>query len=448
MLLGSRSTVLVIVTVFGLLFSLLYASTVIANQHSDALFAILESKKAEASLFRLKNPEPVCFTLHDISPGDHPFLMDLIKQADSMADSPEPSYDNLTNRYDGFANGVDAADVLPIIREHQDKFNHTIEIVSIRQYADERHTYDCNFDYKGNQYYLDIKFQSLTALNERDGFVSIDITSDAKAGISDILTFNTFNNTAIWINHLESFVNLTLQTEMEEQQFTVSARIPPGKSWDYRLYIDHSRMEDTIYHYQIKESGKGTTLMSGDIGVRHYPPCMSQEIAKSLYSQSGVKMKYPAYLPQGDYRYVCGIHFSNSDLIQAYWNQTVANPLEDSFGESKDYTFINFAFHSDGLDSGIIQVIGGKTGILARDTDAQGRYDEIRNMNYYLDTQLVTIENLYDGSEYHAVAYRHNIFVEKDINILEVYDENGEYYFFRGKVPLSELVKMAESLRE
>jgi hypothetical protein len=174
---------------------------------------------------------------------------------------------------------------------------------------------------------------------------------------------------------------------------------------------------------------------------------MGQKIAKSLYSQSGIDMKFPAYLLEG-YQYICGIHFYNTVIIQTYWNRTVENPLEFEYGENKVLDFPNYAFHPEALDAGVIQVIAGKAEVFTPYTDAQGRYDDIKNKRYYLDQQFVEIDNLYDGKKYQAVAYRHNIYAEKDINILEMFDKDDqEFYFFKGEVPLSELVKMAESLK-
>lgn len=52
---GQSFAALIIVLVFGLLFSLLYVSTFVTSQDSDALYTTLETKKAEASLNKLKS---------------------------------------------------------------------------------------------------------------------------------------------------------------------------------------------------------------------------------------------------------------------------------------------------------------------------------------------------------------------------------------------------------
>jgi hypothetical protein len=443
--LEQRSAILIIVLVFGLLFALLYMSTFVAGQNSNSLNTILETKKAEASLSRLINPEPVCFTLENDSLGKYSFLSDLIKEADVEADLAPPTHFT-SNRYDGFATGVNATDILHLIRQYQDNFNHTTATINIRNYTDDTHTYDCNFTYKGNQYYINVKFQSLTVINNHDGFVPIYITSTNK-GMVNHLTYYTFNNTAVWTNNLNSFVTLTLETKIERQNFTVTTQIPPGKSWDYRLWPDLTSENNTVYHYEVQDNESSRPIANSNIIVKYYPKCMDQKIAKSLYSQSGVDMKFSAYLPEG-YQYICGIHFYNNVIIQAYWNKTVEDPLELEYGENKVLDFPNYAFHPEALDNGVIQIIAGKSGVFTSYTDAQERYDDIKNETNYLDQRLIEIDNVYDGNDYQAVGYRHNVNIEKDIYILEAYDkDNQEFYLLKGKVPLAELVRMAESLK-
>lgn len=61
---------------------------------------LFETKKAEASLNKLKSPEPVCFTLNDDAIGKYAFLTTLIKEADQTAIESLPA-NPLSNRYDG-----------------------------------------------------------------------------------------------------------------------------------------------------------------------------------------------------------------------------------------------------------------------------------------------------------------------------------------------------------
>lgn len=218
---AQRSTVAIIVLILVLLFSLLYLASFTPSQDSNALYTILEGKKANASLQRLKIPEPICFTLDDENIRKYAFLSALIREADGIASEPAPPSNTSSNRYDGFGMSLEAADTVPLIQEHHNKFNYTITAVTIRNYTDETHTFDCNFDYKDNQYYLNVRFQSLTAVNDNDGFVPIEITNDKRqTGISRFLMYYTFNNTAVWTNHLDSFVTLTLHKNRKAEFYS------------------------------------------------------------------------------------------------------------------------------------------------------------------------------------------------------------------------------------
>lgn len=79
---------------------------------------------------------------------------------------------------------------------------------------------------------------------------------------------------------------------------------------------------------------------------------------------------------------------------------------------------------------------------------AQDRLKELfsgDNSRYYLQPRIMEITHG-DDISVEAVAYQRNIYDWKDINILEVYDHSRlQGYFFKGKVPVEELVKMAQS---
>lgn len=431
-----------------MLFSLLASSSYVAEQNSNALFQELRTKKFEASIFRLKEPEPVCFMLDDNDLSNYPFLSKMIRDADEYTEqeiaSPSPLIDN--NRYIGLTANPNASDVLVLVKQYAEQLNHTESTDNIAGFEDERHSYSCNIGYNNKQYFLQLDFKSLTAINERRGFISISI-GPSMDKTSNFTTYYSFNNTAVWTDSLDSAAMVTLQTELDGTAETVSTTILPGSSWDYRLDPDYSKPQDTIYRYTI-DSGK--THASGDIVVKYYPQCMNQQVADSLYSQSHIDMKFPTYLPDG-YRYICGIHFYGDVIIQAYWNRTVQDPLSEQYRESDGdvYDFPNYAFGQDALDSGVVQIIAGKVASgFTSFTNAQDRFDDIRSERAYLDAQLIEVFNIHDGKRYGGVAYRHNVYAEKDINIVELFDkENGEFYFLRGKMPLRELVVMAESLK-
>ena len=469
---GWHSSILIVILVFGILLTFFYLTPFASKQHSNELYRVLASKKVDASLFRLINPETVCFSLQDKDLKQSSFISVMMEQADSSVS--DQLFRMQGNRYDGYGMPVNSTDVLPLIRTFENKFNHTIENVVIQGYHDEAHLYDCNFQYNDKQYYLRLEIRSLTALDNYNGFVPISLTSKGAVATvssarlsnatlnsfrnivnpSELNVFQSFNNTVIWTNNLRTehsilssgaspWVKLTLNgTGYEGQSVTISTEIPPGKSWDYRLSYNYENLGVTVYDYSIQ--GEQMTPVHGRIGVKFYPiPCMNPEEAKSLYGQSGFDIRFPTYLPDG-YEYKCGILYDQFMLKEIYWNQTTNSP-----NDVTDYLANNS--EESALNNGMIEVFAARAVPFWHEyanVTAQDRLKELSsgdNSRYYLQPRIMEITHG-DDISVEAVAYQRNIYDWKDINILEVYDHSRlQGYFFKGKVPVEELVKMAQS---
>lgn len=465
---GAKSFLLIALLVFGMIFSLLYASSYVQDERSHYSTRVLESKKADASLFRLVNPEPVCFTLHDEDLNKYTFLPIMLKEADSFVTDGYPSIHE--NRYDGYGMRVNSSEAVSLVKAFESRFNHTVENRIIDGYNDDFHLYDCNFEYIDYQYYLRLELKSLTALDRYSGFVPISVMSEGiSATVSsarlfdessnhfrtvtnpvELNMFNTFNNTLVWSNNVSgdsssssSWVKLTLNaTGFDDENIIVSTQIPPGKSWDYRLSPNYRSLDPTVYEYAVEGDKVRTT--SGRIYVHSYPSCMDQQEARSLYGQSGIYMRFPTYLPEG-YEYKCGVHYDHFLLLQLYWNQDI-NDLET-------LNYLSSNTEEASLNDGLIRVFAAKAVPFWHDhlnTTAEERLEELtsgENSRYYLQPRIVEIEHTAANQAIDAVAYQRNFYSWKDINILEVYDhEQQEAYVLKGKVPLEELVSMAQSM--
>lgn len=160
-------------------------------------------------------------------------------------------------------------------------------------------------------------------------------------------------------------------------------------------------------------------------------------------------MRFPSYLPDG-YEYKCGIHYDHFNLLQTHRNQSIPK-IEDLAASST---------REEALNKGVIQIFAIRAVPLwyewANKT-AEHRLEELmaegdEGRKYYLEPRLVHIFGQTDhhkdaNADLGAVTYRHNSYLLKDINILEVYDHGrSEAYILKGKVPLNELVKMAKSM--
>jgi hypothetical protein len=471
---GRRSSALIIILVFGLLLSFLYISPSLRKENFIDFYRVLESKKVDASLYRLINPEPVYLSLQDKDLKQYGFLPVMMEQADSFVDDVRLP-DAQGNRYDGFGMGVNSTDAVSLIRAFEENFNQTIENKVTRGYLDDTHLYDCNFEYNEKQYYLRLEFHSLTALDGFSGFVPISVTSKGAIATvssarlqdaslnnfrnivnpSELNVFQTFNNTVVWTNNLNRdhsilssqaspWVKLTLNgSGYEGQRFTISTEIPPGKSWDYRLSHYYENPGATVYDYSIE--GEMLAPIHGRIAVNFYPvPCMNPQEAKSLYGQSGFDIRFPTYLPTG-YEYKCGIHYDHFMLKEIYWNQTTKSPnsLTDYLANNSEETALN---------DGIIEVFAVRAVPLWHEYAYQTAQDRLNELStgeysrYYLQPRIIEITDG-DDISVEAVAYQRNLYNWEDINILEVYDHaRQQAYIFKGKVAFDELTKMAESM--
>lgn len=454
--LGWRSVLLVYLVVIGSLFTLLYSSQVIANEKEDQFYKLLEGKKADATIFLFKEPQVPCFTVSSSQLEKYEFLVELMDQADFNAELDPPDQ---SDRYSGFATGVNSEMATAFVREHQSVLNHTSQIVDVREgYSDDKHSYSCNIQYSGKHYRLTFEFKSLTALGQYRGFIPVGISEDGldvkerymeprshimqsrpAASPRDVPVYYTFNNTAVWTNNARQWVHLTLTQESSEGDYTVEGKIPPGNSWDYGLRPVFSSAEPTVYRYSAALEDGNT--FDGSFVVKYYPTCMTMDEARSLYSQNEFAMRFPSYLPD-DYRYLCGIHFDDFMMIQAYWNR----PAE-AVTEFEGYTrFQDFAYSGNALQNEVVQIFAIKKGGIAHeevDKTAEERFEELRNQNE--QTHEIKFVAIKEGVA--AVTYAREQLLGSDLHIMEVYDPaNEEGYVIRTMMDFDELTKIGKSL--
>ncbi len=194
-----RSTALIVIAVFGILFALLYSASLIAIQNVEGFYQVLASKRTDMEVYRLRTPQNICFDLDSRKLDEVDLIMAqdrggagdtlsrAIKSSDGDAESdqqmeqqgnlPKEYFEQMANRYTGEGLRLkDAKAILPLIKAYESKFNHTVTHKSIRGVSDDIHQYSCNFSYDGKYYGLGMKFYSLSSLNEYAGYLPITIT--------------------------------------------------------------------------------------------------------------------------------------------------------------------------------------------------------------------------------------------------------------------------------
>lgn len=344
--------------------------------------------------------------------------------------------------------------MIPLIKSHEDKFNHTAVHKSISGVSDEVHQYNCNFSYNSNFYGIGIKFYSLSSLNEYEGYLPITITNqylqkEAEGSRSAGIVYRMFNNTVVWINESDSWLTLEMSPAILDTPTDdccgdlepITAKLAPSSAWDIRLGPNLGRIE-TPFHYQIKEY----PWIQGDIILKNYPQCMDYDTAASLYSQTKFPFKVPSYLPAG-FEYKC-MQAEASSVYLFYANRTFD---VQEMGEAVSSGEILLRMSDEDRFFGIID---GEESLNDTARIMQD-YQSILDGNPALMPQLIDINGkLAWGNEVSATGFIGTVEFPDGSEIvtrseipsrLRLY-ENGVGIHLEGYVPLEELANIARSL--
>ncbi len=467
---GYRSAVLIVILVFGMVFSMLYFSSLLASQNTERFYQMLASKRADVEVYRLRVPQNICFELDEETlvkvdqsmaqepPATRDSLSRAIKSADADAltdqqmEEQVPEYSaQIGNRYTGEGFRVDnGGGMLPLVQAYEGVFNHTRTIVEKAGVADTVHRFDCNFSYGGNYYGIGIKFYSLLHINEYAGYLPIVITDrtleEKNAAAKTATVFRLFNSTVLWENRSESWLTLQVTPAVQDDapesaSEPITAKLAPFQAWD--LYLGGLQASGTSFHYQIMEHPQ----VQGDIIVKTAPVCMDFDTARSLYAATNFPFRTPSYFPEG-YEYKC----MQADMASVYL-----------FYSTQDFQPI---FMGAGLAEGQIIVYMDDydryfgfpeppEAALGDDERIKNTYEYILENNSSLRPQLINIDGkLAWGHEAVPNGARQTVVFPDGSEIttrsslparLWFYDD-GVGIRFEGYVPLRELVRMAESI--
>jgi len=434
----------------GSLFSLLWASDYQRALATDRLYEELAAKRVEVAMWRLKNPEPTCFDMDDGTLQKFGFLRMLVKEADGNVGMPIVPPGG--NRYDGFGTRFeDGAEAAGLVRSFS--FAHLKEVKTIRGLSDDVHTFSCNLQYGGNQYFMQAKFYSLQYLDEYSGWLPIEITDATGDGrheggvAKDHTVYSPFNNTAVWINRSRSWVTLELTYNMTTPDRTqatkaVSVSIPPGGAWDLFLNNPLAR-EDLTYQYKVREY----PWIHGSVFLKQYPMCMAPAEAATFYSQTKFPFRFPTYLPAG-YTYQC-MMADKARVEMYFWDRTLdLSRIE----EQVDQGAIVLKISDENRGWGIPEDNYSRT---SDDEKAISIYEYILKGNPALRPQLIDINGKKawanessDTGGRQEIRFHNGTVITTSSPVPSrlVFYDNGAGISLQGNVPLGELVKIARSL--
>jgi len=474
-----RSTALIVIIVFVILFSLLYSASFIAIQNAEGFYQIIASKRADLEVYRLRTPQNICFELDNkildevdqmmaweqggtgdtlsrainSSDGDAESDQQLEQQMERQGNLPKEYFEQMGNRYSGEGLRLqEAKAILPFIKAYESKLNHTIIHKSVRGVSDDVHQYNCNFSYNSKYYGLGIKFYSLASLNAYAGYLPITITNQQLEKGSQLpenhSVYRMFNNTVVWINKSDSwltlditpatFQNIPIDLCCEDLE-PVTVRLAPSQSWDLYLGPNLGRV-DTNFQYQTKEY----PWIQGNILLKNYPECMDFDTAGSLYSQTKFPFKIPSYLPPS-YEYKC-MQAEASNIMIFYANRTFN---VEEMGEGISTGEILMRMSDENLYFGISDESLNDTARVMEN------YQAILEGNPALNPQLVDINGrLAWGNEASSTGFvgtvkfpdGSEIVTRSEMPARLRFYENATLIHLEGYVPMEELAKIARSL--
>jgi hypothetical protein len=427
-----RSTALIVIVLFGLLFALLYSSAYSITENKEQLLKELQVERADAYVARMIQVDHTCFSADQII-DRYPSLVQAIKMADE-----EAGIDATTdgNYYSGVGVDLSKTEMLSFLRNYDFNLTTNLEQTPNRLFTHQYKHLTCGFSFSNKYYQLAFTFTSLESVDRERGYVPIIIdqrlVDKLDSPVTGALTHGPFNNTAVFFNKLDSPVTIELVNSDIGVLETVT--IPPSKMSELRITPDFNSLDDVAYHYHVQEY----PWIEGDIivSIVASSDCMNKDVAKSLYFQSDFDVKFPAYLPSG-FKLACNVEVLDNLVVEIYVNQTAIdyhNKTQIFHSRNNPYPVFLYSSTPEAEASGIIEIYAQK--IYEGNANSTGYqfYQELVNSSNDKEVSFTVIGDIsylkhYDGR----------------LSVVNVYTYD-ESYRLVGTIPMQELVRTAESM--
>ncbi len=435
---GGRSTALVVILVFAMLFSLIYISNlnIIAVGNENSTNELQSSGRVYADITRMIKPENICSTFDAAILEEYPPILRGLEDADDSAEDDISIGSHYGNYYTGVGLYLDMTDMVSLLRKYEG-FNETAGKYTTPNnlFTYHQQYFNCGFAYQEKYYNIGLTFETLEQVHRASGHVPVNITKTLAAEKGRVqspngTTFAPFNNTLVFINELAS--PLTIQVNSEYAIVSESIVLPPGGMGDLHLAADWSGTNDTNYHYSVLEY----PWIQGDFSVstRYTSECLDKEIAKSLYAQSDLEVKFPSYVPEG-FHLACVAENTDWHLIQIYVNQTAIDYYNSTDFSYPPYPVGISGFTPEEESKGIV------------DVHVMKFYSEDpRQMLKEKYQSLLASPGIATNPELFEVAGRSYLtFDEGRLSTVEVATDH-ELYRLTGSLPMDAMLRIAESL--
>lgn len=312
---------------------------------------------------------------------------------------------------------------------------------NIKHIEDATYDFQCDVSYNDHQYRIEFRFEPLYPSWEN--FVILNITKN-ESGIPaiqkpDITVYESFNATVLFANNLDHDITLSRQNGMINNRGASfdEITIPAGQSWPYMLRtwnLDEksNQFRSIPFVYEIQPGN-----LIGKIDVKNYPRCMTQQQATSLYSQVGMEITYPSYIPAG-YDFECGIQNMNSLFQTVYLDQKLQSEYNDPVNAAYSRQF--FADGGIRIDYSDDYILGGW-----QTDENYNKYQKILEQTQYSWLMTTYIDD-------HPVLLKVEAVRDEDtgkpvnINHLEVFLDGQKSFRIQSGLSFTELTKIAESI--
>lgn len=445
MLVGQRSSILLFALALGAMFALISVSLLdIGVSSKEGLIQELQAARINTNLARTIVPERLCFTLDNEILSKYSTLIPAISEADLWAENDIRSNATYGNYYSGTTVDLDRSQMLSLLRTYN--FNQTTSQSPAidRFFSYEHRSFNCGFNYSDKYYLLTLSFTTLEKVNTEHGYVPIRLSQGlvdrSESSVTNVTTYIPFNSTAVFFNELSSPV--TIDFNSNDSGISETIILLPDRMQDLYLRPNWSSLEDTNYHYEVKEY----PWIEGDISVsqRYSNGCMSEEEAKSLYLERDFRVMFPSYLSNG-LRLGCIATNTSNYAIQIYVNQTAIDYYKSKgvmYSEDNPYPFYLYGSMSREEVNGIVQVHAQKYYLDFENPREQG-YETYQYMLNNTDIGYITNPQFIDD-DMRGISYLS--FNEGDyLSAVDVLTAS-ERYRVVGAFPSDEIMKIAESL--
>jgi hypothetical protein len=380
-------------------------------------------------------PERNChkFTIHEILflPKDLTYVMD-----ESTRELFPGDIQN--GFYSGFSNPISFVDAKKLIERYDFIVTQKPVYDTLNKINDTKYHFECFFEDDKYQYKLGFDFDSNYAKGERLVFVNVT-KNDQQIPIienQNVRIFQGgFNGTVIFNNKLDNEItiktrNLPPDGNWTDYRLEEEMTIPAGKVWSISPR-NWQIPDDLVYQYTITPEN-----LQGEITLKNYPRCMTENEVRSLYSQVEVYPKFPLYVPKG-YSFECGVHNFNSFVHLGYWNDALREKYDDKVNAITHPEF----FKDDGITIDYYDVFASN--FWSHEND----YDKFEKAKENAQHPLATTLSIAGQP---AVMYQEYVWdngTQQSYNNLQIFLDN-EWYRIRSGLPVEELIKIAESIIE